>query len=319
MQAAVQLNKYTLWAASIAGSLLLQLLLAHLLWQVCTSYDQRTQPPTLAININPAPIPAPQAKVTDVTSDLPVMTETNTEKPLIPEPESPAIKPVMPEPITEKPLISEPELPVIKPEIPPKPVKIEPVKPAPEIVKPEAPKPPVIKKPKPRPETKVKPDQPPPKKPVKALEKIPEKSQTPSEVPIPVALPITRPATPISENANTARPQANAKAETDKPAAAIPALPAKDFSPYLHKIYRIIEKNKRYPTEARRRGLNGKVLVSFSINAEGKATDATAQDTVAPELQQAALKLLVSQNFPPPPPDWDTQSRINMTINYSIR
>lgn len=328
MQDAVQLNKYPLWAASIAGSLLLQLFLVHLLWQVCTAYDHRPQPVMRAININPAPInhPAPTTEVADATPDLPPVQKAVEAEPVkpqpeavIPEPELPETKPVMPEKIAEKPLIPEPELPAIKPEMPPEPVKAVPVKPAPDFLEPEVFKPPVIKKAKARPEKKIKPDQPPLKKPVKALERTHEKSQTPSEVLTPATIPVTRPATAISENASTARPQTNAKAETGKPAAAIPALPAKDFSPYLQKIYRIIEKNKRYPAEAKQRGLNGKVLVSFSINADGRVSNASAQNTVAPELQQAALKLLAGQRFPQPPAEWNTQSRINMTINYSIR
>ncbi|HNX74189.1 MAG TPA: TonB family protein [Candidatus Rifleibacterium sp.] len=300
MHAAVQLNKYTLWAASIAGSLLLQMLLAHFLWQVCISYDRRTQPKIMAININPTPPPA-----------KPLAPVTITEKPLIFEPESPTNKPQISEPITEKPLLPISELPAIKPEAPPEALKTEPSKPATKILKPETSKPPAPPKIK----AKVKPDRPPLKKTTIVFKEIPENQQTHSVTQIPVA----RPTIVKSESSATGQPKVNAITEPGELAAATPVLPQKDFSSYLQKIYRIIEKNKRYPTDARKRGLHGKVLVSFSINSEGKATDATAQDTVAPELQQATLKLLLGQKFPQPPPDWNTRSRINMTINYSIR
>lgn len=291
-QAAIRSNTNMLWLFSIAGSLLLQLLLANLLWQVCTSYDHRAQPQIQVININRPP-PATPTKAPEVTSELPVMPETFTPKPLAPEP----------------------ELPGKEPEMAKEPVKAEPVKPAPEILKQEVLKARVIKEPK----TKVKPDLTPPKKPARVLEKTPAKPQTPSATHFPESIPAARVATAGSKSADTARPLIKANTEPGESSAAIPVLSAKDFSSYLQKIYRIIEKNKRYPNEARRRGLKGKVLVSFSINAEGKATDATAQNTVAPELQQAALKLLASQKFPHPPPDWNTQARISMTINYSLR
>ncbi|MBU1108527.1 MAG: TonB family protein [Candidatus Riflebacteria bacterium] len=292
----LQLNRKMLWPISIVAGLLLQILLANVLWQVCNSYDERAQPALRIINLNPAPV---MAQTPSIEIPAAVVEPVVQQEPVI----EAIVEPVHPEP---EPVIPEPILPTQ-----PEPVKPEPVKPQPAIVKPKISPPPVVKK------TPPKPKKPSPKKPMtKVVEapptpKLSDISQEPTKQPV-----ATKSKSTVQSK--VALPAAKVPA-TGSNAITTPVIPQKDFHQYLQKIYRLIEKNKRYPANARRRGITGKVLVSFSISADGRANNVTAKDTMAPELREAALKLLASQRFPKPPIDWNQQAKIDLTINYSLK
>ncbi len=279
-----QFRNNLLWPFSIVAGLLLHMVLISFLWHICTSCDDMQPPVLRLISLSKTVIPPP------------------------PEEAVPAVEPaqqlVKPEPqvvqaVVEPVPISAPE-PVIEPVIEPEPViEQKAVEPEPVI----APKPvaepakPKTIKPKPRPA-------------VKPVTKAPPAA--------PQTKPATTPivATPVPARQTTANKPAVAAA----PAAPVAApVPAQDFSGYLQKIYRQLERGKKYPDRARRRGITGKVTIAFSISKDGRARDATIVGKAPPELAEAALKLVASQRFASPPEGWNSTSRIEMQINYTLR
>ncbi|PKL49240.1 MAG: hypothetical protein CVV42_06850 [Candidatus Riflebacteria bacterium HGW-Riflebacteria-2] len=276
---ALNLSNRMLWPLSIAAGLILHVLLASFLWNICTSFDD-TRPLTLRL----------------IKLSLPVVEARPPEDPVIATTEALVAEPrplVEPEPIVE-PVAVEPE-PVVETE----PVVAEPIQPLPKVIKEEVkPRPEPVAKPVKKPKTQVKP------------------AVTPVAAEVKAA-PIASPAPPTRiEQVIKPRVQTTASPVAT---AAVPAAPARDFSSYLQKIYQQLERNKKYPTSARRRSITGKVTVAFSINSEGKAVEATVISRSPRELSEAALKLVASQRFVSPPDGWNSASRIEMQINYSLR
>ncbi len=284
-----QFRNNLLWPFSIVAGLLLHMVLISFLWHICTSCDDMQPPVLRLISLSKTVIPPP------------------------PEEAVPAVEPaqqlVKPEPqvvqaVVEPVPISAPE-PVIEPVIEPEPVieqkvvEPEPViesKPVLEKVKPQKIKPqPRIREPRPT---------------VKPVAKAPLIESRPQSIAQPII------ATPAPVN----QPVANKPAVAAAPAAPVAApVPAQDFSGYLQKIYRQLERGKKYPDRARRRGITGKVTIAFSISKDGRARDATIVGKAPPELAEAALKLVASQRFASPPEGWNSTSRIEMQINYTLR
>lgn len=286
MGSGLQTRHNFLWPLSIAGALLLQLVLGNILWHVCSSFTAKTTPAPKVINLSLPLLPA----------------ETPPEKPaeilpeqVITEPE-PVIEPLA-EPLIEPEPVVDLE-PLVKPEMQPEPI-LEPLPqpvPLPKPVEVQE-KPITIKKPLKK--IAAKPAVPPQK-----IAKTPPIERKPKTVVAP------EPAPKQVIKSSPAPQQAMAGPKVAAP---------KDFSGYLQKVFRQIEKNKRYPSEARRYNIKGKVQVSFSINSQGQATNVTTTNKAAPELTKAALKLLAGQKFPTPPPDWNQHAKVDLTINYSLR
>lgn len=174
--------------------------------------------------------------------------------------------------------------------------------------------------------TKAKPDQVKPVPVTKAAKK-PNKVVTQTKPLMPPAVVAARPAAIVSQPAeikdarDAALPQTSVKTPDSTVNTATILAPAspKDFSSYLQKIYRQLERSRKYPASARRRGISGKVAVAFSINSEGKAVGAAVTNRAPRELSAAALELVASQRFERPPEGWNNASRIEMQINYSLR
>ncbi|HAE37777.1 MAG TPA: hypothetical protein DCG57_03960, partial [Candidatus Riflebacteria bacterium] len=171
--------------------------------------------------------------------------------------------------------------------------------------------------------TKAKPDQVKPVPVTKAAKK-PNKVVAQTKPLMPPVVIAARPAAIVAQPAeikHTALPQNAVKTRdsTANSATSMAPASAKDFSGYLLKIYRQLERSRKYPTSARRRGISGKVAVAFSINSEGKAVGAAVTNRAPRELSAAALELVASQRFELPPEGWNNASRIEMQINYSLR
>jgi len=282
-----QFRNNLLWPFSLVAGLLLHLLLISFLWHICTSCDDMKPPVLRLIRLSKAVLPPPPEEV------VPAI-ETKPAEPL-PEPEPPVVQTVVepvpvvePEPVIEP--VVEPEPAIEEKIVEPEPV-IEPVKPKPQAIKPK----PRVSKPRPV---------------VKPVTKAPPAA--------PQLRPVTQPlaATPAPTRQPVVSKPAVAAATTT-PVAAPSSV--QDFSSYLHKIYRQLERNKKYPVSARRRGITGKVTVAFSISKEGRAIDAKVVGKAPRELSGAALKLVESQRFTSPPEGWNSASRIEMQINYTLR
>ena len=90
-------------------------------------------------------------------------------------------------------------------------------------------------------------------------------------------------------------------------------------SKYLAKVMKILEKGKKYSEEARRRNLEGKIIVSFSITREGKTERVKAKTLVPKELADSAEKLIRDAKLPAPPSSWPVGSLVEIPISYKIK
>jgi protein TonB len=99
-----------------------------------------------------------------------------------------------------------------------------------------------------------------------------------------------------------------------------PALspPADQLSRYFALVKSIIESKKRYPEEARRRGEEGTVVVSFTIDESGKPVNVRlASSSGSPSIDNETLRLIRSLRFPPPPDGKPINLRVE--VEYQLR
>jgi len=93
------------------------------------------------------------------------------------------------------------------------------------------------------------------------------------------------------------------------------------FDEYLKTVLKIIEKNKKYPSGARKRGEEGKVKVSFTLLKSGKVKDVKIiTPSRYPELNKATEKLIWELSpFPPFPPGVEKKKiTLAMEVIYEI-
>ena len=142
----------------------------------------------------------------------------------------------------------------------------------------ETPKP----EPKPKPKPKLKP------KPEPVPEPVPEpEPQEPVEVPEEASEPVME-----SEPSVLEEPSHEISAVDSRMIAAA----------YESQVAEIIRRNLQYPANARRRGIEGTVLVRFVIEDRGRTADILiVQSSGAPILDRNALETIVKCSFPPPP------------------
>ena len=91
---------------------------------------------------------------------------------------------------------------------------------------------------------------------------------------------------------------------------------------YLHLVYQVLEKNKRYPKYARRRAMNGSVVLQFVILADGRVMNPQIAKSDGHQLfQQAALRALDRAGQMPPFPNSIRRSRllVEAPISYQIK
>ena len=101
-------------------------------------------------------------------------------------------------------------------------------------------------------------------------------------------------------------PQTPVETESPVPETTAPQLPrvsARALSAWQRKISTLLERNKRYPPNARH-GEHGIVRLSFSLDSQGRvATSQIIQSSGYETLDNETLELLKRiQSFPPPPP-----------------
>jgi TonB family protein len=90
-------------------------------------------------------------------------------------------------------------------------------------------------------------------------------------------------------------------------------------SKYLAKVMKIFEKNKIYPSDARVRHIEGKIVVSFCIDKNGNTSSIKAKTTNPKILADAAVELVKKSKLPPPPSHWDVSAHIELPITYKLR
>ncbi len=97
------------------------------------------------------------------------------------------------------------------------------------------------------------------------------------------------------------------------------ALEIKSNQEYLKRIFTIIARNKKYPSLARRRGIEGTVMVEFSVNQQGKPIGIKNTNKASSQLVKAAINTIKRGRFPTPPDSWDPNARIEIPMKYSLR
>jgi len=77
-------------------------------------------------------------------------------------------------------------------------------------------------------------------------------------------------------------------------------------------LQKFLEANLRYPEEAKKAGISGKVYVSFIVNTEGQVTDAKIMRSVSPLMNDEALRLTNSMK------DWTPGSQNGKKISAAV-
>ena len=106
-------------------------------------------------------------------------------------------------------------------------------------------------------------------------------------------------------------PQVQEKKSTSSP-------PADQISRYFALVKVIIESKKRYPEEAKRRGEEGTVVVSFTIDESGNPVNVRlVSSSGSPSIDNETLRLIRSLKFPPPPDGKPINLRVE--VEYQLR
>ena len=90
---------------------------------------------------------------------------------------------------------------------------------------------------------------------------------------------------------------------------------------YLHKLRLLIEKNKEYPFEARKRGLEGKVVLEFTLNIKGELVNLKIKRSSGYAiLDKAAIRAVKNATpFPPLPQEiCSRQIIINLPVCFCL-
>ncbi len=127
----------------------------------------------------------------------------------------------------------------------------------------------------------------------------------------------SRPAAPTSEAARRIE-ESSAAADSRTP-----SIPSGNGAPdnYYSQIYREIERHKRYPRQALARGLEGRILVEFTIQPDGRIENVTVKEPSEHVLlNDAAVDLLERiRKVSAPPEGVATALRLKLPIIYSLR
>ncbi len=149
-------------------------------------------------------------------------------------------------------------------------------------------------------------------KPIKPAEKQPTTPARPKAVPAPAVASV--PALSAEEKST--------KVSAKKPLQIATKGNSKRLSrDYRSTLLRLIERNKYYPLRARRRGMQGKALVAFTVKQNGEIKNISlSRSSQRPLLDQAAVQTIKRMGKAPPLPKGVNRSRWRFVvpISYSI-
>lgn len=203
--------------------------------------------------------------------------------------------------------------------------------------KPEAqpeskPAPKLITKPQPKPQSRPVSKSQPDFKP--APEPIPEPQPEPKPAPRPAPKPQAKPKLPLE---STRVPVLKAKPDAiQKPASEVTPIQTSPSTPaplstqvdiraekaYINAVRDLIEKNNTYPRKAKRRRIQGEVIVRFTLSANGVVTHRNVHKTSGfSVLDQAALSAVTKvRRFPPFPKHTQrTQWVFTIPLRYALK
>ena len=186
---------------------------------------------------------------------------------------------------------------------------------APPPPKPPAPPPLKPAKPKPKPIPKPVPEKPKPPKPQKVVvpelekpvQKIESKPEEPPPLPQPEQTPVTQEALPEQTTAASPKPGARAKKT--------------DYS-YYQLILDRLDRLKRYPARARRRGIEGTVILAFTLNRDGSLKHYEIRQTSGHKALDIEVKKLIQRAapFPAVPANIGReQVELSVPISFALR
>ncbi|MCE5274189.1 MAG: energy transducer TonB [Syntrophaceae bacterium] len=85
---------------------------------------------------------------------------------------------------------------------------------------------------------------------------------------------------------------------------------------YASQVLKIIQANLSYPANARRRNLEGKLSIRFSVDEQGKVSDIEIiSSSGIPLLDKASVKTIQSCVFPPPP---DKATILTVPVTFKL-
>ncbi|MES9990385.1 MAG: TonB family protein [Candidatus Thiodiazotropha sp.] len=160
--------------------------------------------------------------------------------------------------------------------------------PIPEVVTPPEPPPKKVVKPKPKPKPKIK------------------KKRKTKPIPKPVVVE-RQPAPPAEEKQVVAKPP---------PPRVQPRVDLR--AQYLAKLLAKIEANKYYPTVARRRQIEGKIEVSFSLACDGKVSELKISGRHGLLRKAAGKAIDAAQPLPHPPSQVECPMPVNYAMAYTL-
>lgn len=88
---------------------------------------------------------------------------------------------------------------------------------------------------------------------------------------------------------------------------------------YLAKVSEILNRRKKYPEKARNEGIQGRVIVAFTINRAGEPSKLKLIENPHPLLGDAAILMFRNLRFPKPPEDFNPERELVVPVSYSIK
>jgi protein TonB len=163
-------------------------------------------------------------------------------------------------------------------------------------------------------------------------EKVEEKLEPEPDPPTEVAVVVPPPPKNVGEPkpkkppTSAAAPRAIPKQQTAKlaaaPAQGQPTHNSNAIPSWKRQLVSILERNKRYPPQARSRNEQGVAQLAFSINREGQLSSAHILRSSGSSTLDAETVALVRRigSFPPPPAEFPgVQVSLTVPIRYNIR
>jgi protein TonB len=93
-----------------------------------------------------------------------------------------------------------------------------------------------------------------------------------------------------------------------------------EFPGGLEAMMKFLQKNMKYPAQARRMGTEGKVFVGFVVNADGRITDVSLVKGISMELDKEASRVV--QSMPPWKPGKQNgravRARFVLPVNFKL-
>lgn len=151
--------------------------------------------------------------------------------------------------------------------------------------------------------------------PAEPVEPKPAREKAPDRPPQPIE---SKPSTSPSLERSNAPASMIAKEET-RGTVADPALIAHAKEEYLRRLMAHIESYKRYPSAARRRGIEGDVNVAFKLEADGGVSDLDTTGAHRVLLSAASDALEEAEPMPLPPDTFKFPWEVSFTMQFTLR